>query len=106
MLTTPSKFLKFGFDRGYLNRALQQHLLMLNEHLKNHPYLAGNHFSIADLLLWFPLLACTQASTQFSSLQNIQRYLQQIQSRPAFHSAIKKGKWSAVEFKSYWSKAW
>lgn len=101
-----SKFLKFGFDRGYLNHALQQHLLMINEHLKSHPYLAGNHFSIADLLLWFPLLACTQASTEFSSLQNIQCYLQQIQSRPAFHSAIKKGQWSAVEFKSYWSKAW
>ncbi|CAB1214516.1 glutathione S-transferase N-terminal domain-containing protein [Acinetobacter bouvetii] len=101
-----SKFLKFGFDQGYLNDALQQHLFRINAHLKDHIYLAGNHFSIADVLLWFPLLACTQASTKFAELLHIQRYLQKIQSRPAFQRALEKGQWSATVFQTYWSQAW
>ncbi len=79
-----TQLLKFGFDRGYLNHALNQHLYRIDTHLKNHDYVAGDHFSIADILLWFPLLACMQSNTKFASLQHIQRYLQQIQSRPAF----------------------
>ncbi|TCB68359.1 hypothetical protein E0H81_02540 [Acinetobacter terrestris] len=78
----------------------------MDQHLKNHIYLTGNHFSIADLLLWFPLLACTQSNTAFKSLQHIQCYLQQIQNRPAFQRAAEKGQWSALEFELYWSKAW
>ena len=99
-------FLKFGFDRGYLNQALNQHLFMIEQHLKTRQYLAGNQFSIADLLLWFPLLACMQSNTEFESLPNIQRYLQHLQNRPAFQRATKKGQWSALEFELYWSKAW
>ncbi|WP_269091551.1 hypothetical protein [Acinetobacter sp. SM34] len=42
-----------------------------------------------------------QSNTKFASLQHIQRYLQQIQSRPAFQRALEKGQWSAVQFQSY-----
>ena len=101
-----SQLLKFGFDRGYLNHTLNQHLQMMDEHLKDHRYVAGQRFSIADLLLWFPLLACTQSNPAFESLAHIQRYLLQIQSRPAFQRALAKGQWSASTFQSYWSKAW
>lgn len=101
-----SQLLKLGFDRGYLNHTLHQHLQMIDEHLKNHSYVAGQQFTIADLLLWFPLLACTQSNPAFESLAHIQRYLLLIQSRPAFQRALEKGQWSAVEFQSYWSKAW
>ena len=101
-----SQCLKFGFDRGYLNHTLNQHLQMMDEHLKDHSYVAGQQFTIADLLLWFPLLACTQSNPAFESLSHIQRYLLQIQSRPAFQRALAKGQWSASTFQSYWSKAW
>ena len=101
-----SQCLKFGFDRGYLNHTLHQHLQMIDEHLKDHSYVAGQQFTIADLLLWFPLLACTQSNPAFESLPHIQRYLLQIQSRPAFQRALAKGQWSASTFQSYWSKAW
>ena len=101
-----SQLLKLGFDRGYLNHTLHQHLQMIDEHLKDHSYVAGQQFTIADLLLWFPLLACTQANPTFESLEHIQRYLLQIQSRPAFQRALEKGQWSASTFQSYWSKAW
>ncbi len=101
-----SQCLKFGFDRGYLNHTLNQHLQMMDQHLKDHSYVAGQQFTIADLLLWFPLLACTQSNPAFESLPHIQRYLLQIQSRPAFQRALAKGQWSASTFQSYWSKAW
>lgn len=101
-----SQCLKFGFDRGYLNHSLKQHLQMMDEHFKHHTYVAGQQFTLADLLLWFPLLACTQSNPVFESLAHIQRYLLQIQSRPAFQDALKKGQWSASTFQSYWSKAW
>jgi len=101
-----SQLLKFGFDRGYLNHTLNQHLQMMAEHLKDHSYVAGQQFTIADLLLWFPLLACTQSNPAFESLPHIQRYLLQIQSRLAFQRALAKGQWSASTFQSYWSKAW
>ena len=101
-----SQLLKLGFDRGYLNHTLHQHLQMMDQHLKDHSYVAGQQFTIADLLLWFPLLACTQSNPAFESLAHIQRYLLQIQSRPAFQRALEKGQWSASTFQSYWSKAW
>ena len=101
-----SQLLKLGFNRGYLNHTLHQHLQMIDEHLKDHSYVAGQQFTIADLLLWFPLLACTQSNPAFESLPHIQRYLLQIQSRPAFQRALAKGQWSASTFQSYWSKAW
>lgn len=101
-----SQLLKLGFNRGYLNHTLHQHLQMIDEHLKDHCYVAGQQFTIADLLLWFPLLACTQSNPAFESLPHIQRYLLQIQSRLAFQRALAKGQWSASTFQSYWSKAW
>lgn len=101
-----SQLLKFGFDRGYLNHTLNQHLQIIDQHLKEHSYVAGQQFTIADLLLWFPLLACTQSNPAFESLEHIQRYLLQIQSRPAFQRALEQGQWSASTFQSYWSKAW
>ncbi|OTG66648.1 glutathione binding-like protein [Acinetobacter silvestris] len=101
-----TQLLKFGFDLGYLNNALNQHMQKIDEHLKTHPYIAGQHFTNADLLLWFPLFACTQSNPAFEQLQHIQRYLLQIQSRPAFQRALAKGQWSASTFQSYWSKAW
>ncbi len=101
-----SQLLKLGFNRGYLNHTLHQHLQMIDEHLKDHSYVAGQQFTIADLLLWFPLLACTQSNPAFESLPHIQRYLLQIQSRLAFQRALAKGQWSASTFQSYWSKAW
>lgn len=101
-----SQCLKFGFDRGHLNHTLNQNLQIIDQHLKDHSYVAGQQFTIADLLLWFPLLACTQSNPAFESLEHIQRYLLQIQSRPAFQRALEQGQWSASTFQSYWSKAW
>lgn len=98
-----SKFLKYGFDQGYLNPALQQQMDIINQHLKDHLWFAGDQFTLVDILIWFPLLACSQNLKQF---EHIQRYLEQIENRPAFKTALIKGQWSACDFHHYWTTAW
>lgn len=97
------KLLKYGFDQGYLNQSLQRQMSMIDKHLEHHLWFAGDQFTIADILMWFPLLACSQNYSQF---KHIQRYLTQIENRPAFKNALIKGQWSASIFNAYWTIAW
>ncbi|EOX7563952.1 glutathione binding-like protein [Acinetobacter baumannii] len=97
------KLLKFGFDQGYLNQSLQRHMSMIDKHLERHLWFAGDQFTTADILMWFPLLAC---SPNYSQFKHIQRYLAQIENRPAFKNALIKGQWSASTFQTYWAIAW
>lgn len=97
------KLLKYGFDQGYLNQLLQRQMKMIDEHLEQHAWFAGDQFTIADILMWFPLLACSQNYIQF---KHINRYLVQIENRPAFNNALIKGQWSASTFNAYWTTAW
>ena len=98
-----SKILKYGFDQSYLNPSLQQQMTMIDKHLKDHLWFAGDQFTVADILMWFPLLACSANDHQF---KHIQRYLAQIENRPAFKKSLIKGQWSASTFQSYWTIAW
>lgn len=97
------KFLKYGFDQGYLNQSLQRQMSMIDKHLEHHLWFAGDQFTTADILMWFPLLACSPNYRQF---KHIQRYLAQIENRPAFKNALIKGRWSASTFKAYWTMVW
>ncbi|MDP9803179.1 glutathione binding-like protein [Acinetobacter calcoaceticus] len=97
------KLLKYGFDQGYLNQSLERQMNMIDKHLEHHLWFAGDQFTIADILMWFPLLACSQNDSQF---KHIQRYLAQIENRPAFKNALIKGQWSASTFNAYWTIAW
>lgn len=97
------KLLKYGFDQGYLNQSLERQMNMIDKHLEDHLWFAGDQFTIADILMWFPLLACSQNYSQF---KHIQRYLIQIENRPAFKNALIKGQWSASTFNNYWTIAW
>lgn len=97
------KFLKYGIDQGYLNQSLQRQMSMIDKHLEHHLWFAGDQFTTADILMWFPLLACSPNYRQF---KHIQRYLAQIENRPAFKNALIKGRWSASTFKAYWTTAW
>lgn len=97
------KLLKYGFDQGYLNQSLQRHMSMIDKHLEHHLWFAGDQFTTADILMWFPLLAC---SSNYSQFKHIQRYSTQIENRPAFKNALIKGQWSASTFQTYWAIAW
>lgn len=100
-----TKIIKQGFDRGFLNTTLEQQLQLINIQLEKYPYIAGSHFSIADILLWFPLKACVELDPKFKNLVPIQNYLSQIENRPAFKNAALKGQWSVDTFTTYWSSS-
>lgn len=98
--------IKRGFDRGFLNPTLEQQLIMVDSQLQHHEWITGQHFNIADILLWFPLKACVELNQRYQQYPEIQRYITQIESRPAFKTASVKGQWSAQTFSEYWSSAY
>ena len=92
-----------AFNHAYLNPELHRQLKEIDTHLSAHAYFAGDVFSYADILMWFPLYAASYATPQFAQYKAIQHYFTQIQSRPAFSAAMAHGHWSASYFEHYWS---
>lgn len=96
---------KTAFNKGYLDKAITEQLIRIEQHLSHNDWFAGDEFSILDILLWFPLQVCQKASKEFN-YQNINRYLVQIHNRPAFQRSLIKGNWSENHFMKYWQSAW
>ena len=92
-----------AFNHAYLNPELHRQLKEIDTHLSTHSSFAGDVFSYADILMWFPLYAASYATPQFAQYNSIQHYFTQIQSRPAFNTAMTRGQWSASYFEHYWS---
>lgn len=92
-----------AFNQAYLNPELHRQLKEIDTHLSTHSSFAGDVFSYADILMWFPLYAASYATPQFAQYNSIQHYFTQIQSRPAFNTAMTRGQWSASYFEHYWS---
>ena len=100
----PIPFLfKIIFNKIYLNKAIEQQLNHINSHLQHNSWMCGNTFTIADILMWFPLEAAF-CSINTAKYQFIVRYLNQIQARKQFQQAILEGNWSKEQFLKYWSK--
>ncbi len=99
------QLLKYGFDRAYLNPLLHQEMQLIEQHLTHHEWVCGTKFTIADILLWFPLNACFHLNVNEQRYVAIHRYLTQIKNRPAFNTALIKGQWSAETFHQYWAKS-
>ena len=55
-----------SFNRAYLNPELHRQLKEIDTHLSTHSYFAGDVFSYADILMWFPLYAASYATPQFA----------------------------------------
>lgn len=104
LLFKPVPFLfKVLFNKIYLNKAFDQQLKYIDSHLKDNMWMCGNTFTIADILMWFPLDA---ALSSINTVQHpfIEKYLNQIQVRKQFSQAMLKGNWSKEQFRKYWSK--
>jgi glutathione S-transferase len=64
---------------------------LLDRRLGEHPYLAGDAFSAADIMNVFPLTTLRLfAPRDLSVYPNIQAYLQRIAGRPAYQRAMAK----------------
>lgn len=100
------KLIKRSFDRQFLNPTLYQQMTLIEQHLATHAWLAGEHFSAADIMMVFlveALLALIPDSTRFSATTN---YMQRIQRLNSFQAAQSKGHWDHIEHQVYWSNTW
>tara|TARA_Y200000002_G_C22513907_1_gene592472 strand:+ start:248 stop:889 length:642 start_codon:yes stop_codon:yes gene_type:complete len=80
-------------DEKVLNQAtnlLSKALTPVNEFLENRDYLIGD-FSAADCMLGHSCFMANRFGTVSNDMQNIKRYISNIESRPAFQKAIVLG---------------
>ncbi len=65
---------------------------MVEDRLGRTPYLAGNDFTAADIIMLFPLTTMRAfVPRDISKYPNIQAYLKRIGERPAYRRAMQKG---------------
>lgn len=101
-----SRIIKSAFDQGFLNGDLNLQIQKIDSHLAQQQWVVESTFSIADIILWFPLRACFYSDPQFKRYIHVKRYLNDLENRPCFQRALKKGQWSESLFIQYWAKAW
>ena len=82
-----------GHDGGIVGKVVQRRteglFKQMNEHLADHDYLAGDEFTLADLMTGFAVTtmpALTGSNTN-ESLTNIKRYAERLTQRPAWRKA-------------------
>lgn len=71
---------------------LDRNMAALEAHLREgHKWLAGDNFTIADIMILFPLTTMrTFVQLNLSSYPNIRAYLRRVTDRPAFRRAMAK----------------
>ncbi|MXP50586.1 glutathione S-transferase [Pantoea sp. Eser] len=71
-----------GVQKAWLDKQLQPHMKMIEQHLAANPWFAGQRFSIADIQMSFPLLALAQR-VGMEQMPASQKWLQTAQQRAA-----------------------
>ena len=77
-------------DAGYADPELRSQLSFVNEALDGQQWLAGD-LSGADILMSYPLQAAMSRSGVTEGVDNIRRYVERIEARPAYKRATERG---------------
>ena len=83
-----------GHDGGIIGKVVQRRTeglyRQMNDHLADNIYLAGEEFTLADVMSGFAVtsFAAITGSNMMDGLLNILRYAQQITQRPAWQKAM------------------
>ncbi|MQP64345.1 glutathione S-transferase [Niveispirillum sp. SYP-B3756] len=77
--------------RGMVNEQVKLHLDYVEKEAGRSPWLAGDQFSAADIMMSFPLeVAVMRAGLNAQNSPHITRLLQAMQARPAYQRAVTK----------------
>ncbi|MFS2224170.1 glutathione S-transferase family protein [Pantoea sp. B65] len=79
-----------GVQKGYLDKQIATHQQFIEQHLAIRPWFAGEHFSIADIQMSFPVQGLA-ARSHLDLMPHTRAWLEKIQTRPAWHRAIAQG---------------
>lgn len=78
-------------QRKLINPNVQTALAFMEAHLAQHPWFAGEHLSMADFQMSFPVEAALARSGNESAWPYLLAYRQRMQARPAYQRALDKG---------------
>lgn len=76
-------------NKGFLTPNLGTQLQVIDQHLANRTWFLGDELSGVDAQMSFPLQAAM--ARVGDNYPNIKRYVQQIEARPAYQRALRKG---------------
>ncbi len=76
---------------SYLGPNLEANLAYLDNHLAEHRWFAGNHFTAADIMMSFGLEAAATRGKQFEQHTHLVAMLKKMQERPAYQRALERG---------------
>jgi len=77
---------------SYLDPNYKTHLGFLEQELSGRPWLAGEEFSGADVMISFPLeTAALRAGLTEEAYPHLWKYLEKLHERPAYQRALEKG---------------
>ena len=79
-----------GVQKTYLNPQLETHARFIDAHLAAHPWFAGEHISMADIQMSFPLFALL-ARGGIADLPHVFAWKKRVEMRPAWQRAIQQG---------------
>ncbi|TPE47510.1 glutathione S-transferase [Maribrevibacterium harenarium] len=74
---------------GFIQPRLAPMVALMEQHLAKQPWFAGQHFTIADIQMSFPLLAMEQGKTLAKS-PHIQAWLERVREQPSYQKAVAK----------------
>ncbi len=101
-LSQASRWLHTKFASQYWAPNLGGFLRAADQHLAKHRYFAGT-FGPCDVLLEFMFNAMLGKLINHDSVPHISQWLQQVQSREAYKTALQKGQWKPAEFLRQWA---
>jgi len=89
-LRSLGKVLGQGVQKAYLNRQLETHARFLESSLADHRWFAGDHLSMADVQMSFPVFALLERGG-IEDLPRLQAWKKNVEMRPAWQRAIQQG---------------
>ncbi|ASK36377.1 glutathione S-transferase (plasmid) [Alcanivorax sp. N3-2A] len=85
-----AKKISGGLIGGFLQPRIQDHLGVIEAHLANHTWFAGDALTAADVQMSFPLQAAS-ARADLSQLPKVRDFIARVEARPAYQRALERG---------------
>ncbi|AUX95037.1 glutathione S-transferase family protein [Mixta gaviniae] len=79
-----------GVRKGFLDKQLATHRQFIEQHLTKQPWFAGQHLTLADIQMSFPIQGLS-ARGGLDDMPATQAWLDKISRRPAWQRAIQQG---------------
>ncbi|WP_336994145.1 glutathione S-transferase [Lelliottia amnigena] len=89
-MRTLGNLLGQGVQKGYLNRQIETHARFVESHLAENSWFAGDHLSMADIQMSFPVFALL-ARGGIDNLPHLHAWKKKVEMRPAWQRAIQQG---------------